>query len=101
VLDPLADMIDLILIMTVNPGFGGQKFLGSQMSKVRAARERIASWGRDVMLEVDGGIDEATAREARNAGADVLVAGTAVFRRKDPGSNEPPDYARNIARLRG
>jgi ribulose-phosphate 3-epimerase len=99
VVDPLSDMIDMILIMTVNPGFGGQAFLTSQLAKIRAARERIMSWGRDVMLEVDGGINPETAREAIAAGADVLVAGTAVFH--DSSGKGPADYARNIAHLRG
>ena len=94
VLDPVFDMIDLILIMTVNPGFGGQQFLSSQLPKITAARARIDASGRDVMLEVDGGINEETAKLAIEAGADVLVAGTAIF-------NGPDDYARNIARLRG
>jgi ribulose-phosphate 3-epimerase len=93
-LDPLFDMIDLILIMTVNPGFGGQQFLSSQLKKIEAARERIAASGRDVMLEVDGGINQETAKLAVAAGADVLVAGTAIF-------NGPDDYTGNIARLRG
>jgi ribulose-phosphate 3-epimerase len=99
VVDPLFDMIDLILIMTVNPGFGGQVFLSSQLTKIRAARDRIASWGRDVMLEVDGGINPETAKEAIAAGADVLVAGTAVFH--DSSGKGHADYAGNIARLRG
>jgi ribulose-phosphate 3-epimerase len=91
--DPLFDMIDLLLIMTVNPGFGGQEFLASQLPKIRAARERIDACGRPVMLQVDGGINPDTARQAIAAGADVLVAGTAVFH----GGN----YAEAIARLRG
>jgi ribulose-phosphate 3-epimerase len=99
VVDPLFDMIDLILIMTVNPGFGGQAFLSSQLAKIRDARERITAWGRDVMLEVDGGINPETAKEAIAAGADVLVAGTAVFH--DARGKGPADYAGNIARLRG
>src|SRR5258705_3438165 len=73
VVDPLSDMIDLILIMTVNPGFGGQAFLASQLTKIRAAGERIMSWGADVMLEVDGGINPQTAKEGIAAGDDVLV----------------------------
>src|SRR5258708_36758267 len=99
VVDPVFDMIDLILIMTVNPGFGGQAFLASQLTKIRSARERIMSWGRDVMLEVDGGINPQTAKEAIAAGADVLVAGTAVFH--DSRGKGAADYACNIARLRG
>ena len=101
VLDPLFDLIDLILIMTVNPGFGGQAFLESQLPKIRAARERIVASRREVMLEVDGGINENTAKLAIAAGADVLVAGTAVFHGRDTNGKGPPDYAGNIARLRG
>jgi len=99
-LDPVMDLLDLILIMTVNPGFGGQKFLASQLPKIKAARARIAACGRDVMLEVDGGITPETAKLAIGAGADVLVAGSAVFHAKDP-NGKGPDYAGNIARLRG
>jgi ribulose-phosphate 3-epimerase len=99
-LDPVMDMVDLILIMTVNPGFGGQQFLASQLPKIAAARERIAASGREVMLEVDGGINPETAKLAVTAGADVLVAGNAVFHAKDPNA-KGPDYAGNIARLRG
>jgi ribulose-phosphate 3-epimerase len=97
--DPLFDMIDLILIMTVNPGFGGQAFLASQLEKIAAARARIAASGREVLLEVDGGINPETATHVIAAGADVLVAGTAIFH--DPSGKRPPDYAGNIARLRG
>jgi ribulose-phosphate 3-epimerase len=93
VLDPVFDMLDLILIMTVNPGFGGQAFLSSQLIKIKAARARITASGRDVMLEVDGGINPETAKLAVDAGADVLVAGTAIF-------NGPDGYDGNIARLR-
>lgn len=94
VVDPVFDMIDLLLIMTVNPGFGGQEFLVGQLEKIKAARERIEACGRDVMLEVDGGINPQTARQAIAAGADVLVAGTSVF-------HAGGDYAGAIARLRG
>src|SRR5215470_8186713 len=83
-LDPVMDMVDLILIMTVNPGFGGQKFLASQLPKIKAARARISASGREVMLEVDGGINSETAKLAIAAGADVLVAGNAVFQNPDP-----------------
>ena len=100
VVDPLFDMIDLILIMTVNPGFGGQGFLSNQLKKIEAARERISASGRDVMLEVDGGINPETAKHAIAAGADVLVAGTAVFHSQNA-SAKGQDYAGNIARLRG
>jgi ribulose-phosphate 3-epimerase len=102
VVDPLLDMIDLLLIMTVNPGFGGQAFLTSQLSKIALARARIRDGARDILLEVDGGINPETARQAIAAGADVLVAGTAVF--AGPGDHDGKsrvDYAGNIARLRG
>ncbi|HUJ02913.1 MAG TPA: ribulose-phosphate 3-epimerase [Rhizomicrobium sp.] len=94
-LDNVMDLVDLILIMTVNPGFGGQSFIESQLAKIAAARQRIAATGRDIALEVDGGITPETARKVIAAGADVLVAGTAVFK---GGANS---YAANIAALRG
>jgi ribulose-phosphate 3-epimerase len=97
--DPVFDLLDLVLIMTVNPGFGGQAFLSSQLPKIAAVRKRIQSSGRDVMLEVDGGINANTAREAVAAGADVLVAGTAVFH--NASGKGRTDYAGNISRLRG
>jgi ribulose-phosphate 3-epimerase len=97
-LDPVFDLLDLILIMTVNPGFGGQAFIPGQVEKIAAARERIAASKREVILEVDGGINEETAKQAVRAGADVLVAGTAVFQKSGKGRS---DYAGNIARLRG
>src|SRR5215472_1263704 len=93
-LDNLMDLVDLILIMTVNPGFGGQSFIESQLRKVEAARKRIDATGRDIALEVDGGITPETARRAIAAGATVLVAGTAVFQ------GGPSKYAANIAALR-
>ncbi len=98
-IDNLMDLVDLILIMTVNPGFGGQSFIESQLQKIAAARLRIdvqkKSGGRDIALEVDGGITPETARRAIAAGADMLVAGTAVFQ------GGPSRYAANIAALRG
>ncbi len=94
-LDNLLDDVDLVLIMTVNPGFGGQSFIHSQLAKIRAARERIDGAGRRIDLEVDGGINPKTAPQAIEAGADVLVAGTASF------SGGPDAYAGNIRRLRG
>jgi len=97
--DPVFDLLDLVLIMTVNPGFGGQAFLSSQLPKISAVRKRIEAGKREIMLEVDGGINHDTAREAVAAGADVLVAGTAVFSNK--GGKSRADYAGNIARLRG
>jgi ribulose-phosphate 3-epimerase len=92
-LDNLMDLADLILIMSVNPGFGGQSFIESQLKKLEAAAEKIAKSGRDIFLEVDGGITPETAKRATAAGANVLVAGTAVFK--------GGDYAANIAALRG
>ncbi len=89
----LAD-IDLVLVMSVNPGFGGQKFIDGQLAKIAELRRRIDAQGRKVDLEVDGGINPQTAKLAREAGADVLVAGTAVF-----GSGGA--YAANISQLRG
>ncbi len=91
-LDYVLDGVDLILVMTVNPGFGGQSFLTSQLAKIRALRDRIGD--RPVWLEVDGGVTPATAPLAREAGADVLVAGSAVF------NGGAPAYAGNIAAIR-
>jgi len=93
-IDNLMDLVDLILIMTVNPGFGGQSFIESQIGKIEAARKRIDATGRNIALEVDGGITPETARRAVSAGADTLVAGTAVFQ------GGPSRYAANIAALR-
>ncbi|MBM3548528.1 MAG: ribulose-phosphate 3-epimerase [Alphaproteobacteria bacterium] len=87
--------IDLVLVMTVNPGFGGQSFIASQLDKIRAMRERIDRSGRKIDLEVDGGINAETARLAVAAGADVLVAGTAAFK----GGQDR--YVENLAKLRG
>lgn len=95
VVDNLIDDVDLILVMSVNPGFGGQSFITSQLQKIRAVRARIDASGRDIDLEVDGGIDAATAPQAIAAGANVLVAGTATFR------GGPDAYASNIRTLRG
>ena len=94
-LDYLIDEIDLVLVMSVNPGFGGQSFIASQLKKIEAVRKMIDKTGRDIRLEVDGGIDLATAPQAIAAGADVLVAGTATFR------GGPEHYSANIAALRG
>ena len=94
-LDNLMDLADIILIMTVNPGFGGQSFIDSQLRKIEAAAERIVKSGRRIALEVDGGITPETAKRVVSAGADVLVAGTAVFR------GGAPAYAGNITALRG
>ena len=78
-IDNLLDSVDLVLVMSVNPGFGGQSFIESQLDKIRAIRRRIDATGRAIELEVDGGINPETAAAAVEAGADVLVAGTAVF----------------------
>jgi len=86
--------IDLILVMSVNPGFGGQKFIASQLDKIATLRAMIDQSGRDIDLEVDGGITAETAPEAIAAGADALVAGTATF------LGGPTAYAANIAKLR-
>ncbi|MFL6752794.1 MAG: ribulose-phosphate 3-epimerase [Sphingomicrobium sp.] len=94
-LDYVLEELDLVLVMSVNPGFGGQKFIASQLKKIEAVANRIAKQTLDVRLEVDGGIDAETALLAIGAGADVLVAGTAAFR------GGPSDYAANIRALRG
>ena len=94
-LDYLIDDIDLVLVMSVNPGFGGQSFITSQLRKIEAIRKMIDKSSRDIRLQVDGGIDFETAPQAIAAGADVLVAGTATFK------GGPSAYADNIRRLRG
>jgi ribulose-phosphate 3-epimerase len=95
VIDHVLGDIDLVLVMTVNPGFGGQAFIESQLAKIAAVRKAIDASGRDIDLEVDGGINTETAARAVAAGADVLVAGTATF------AGGEAAYAGNIARLRG
>jgi ribulose-phosphate 3-epimerase len=94
-LDYVLEEIDLVLVMSVNPGFGGQSFIDSQLRKIEAIRKQIDKSGKAIDLEVDGGIDADTARRAIEAGADVLVAGTATFR------GGPGNYASNIRGLRG
>ena len=94
-LDYLIDMVDLVLIMSVNPGFGGQSFIDSQLKKIAAVRKMIEASGRAIDLQVDGGVDVATARACVDAGADVLVAGTATFK------GGAACYADNIRALRG
>ncbi len=93
-LDYLYEEVDLILVMSVNPGFGGQSFIISQLRKIEAIRKAIDKSGRDIRLEVDGGVDPETARACVAAGADVLVAGTAAFR------GGAAHYAANIAALK-
>jgi ribulose-phosphate 3-epimerase len=94
-LDYVLEEIDLVLVMSVNPGFGGQSFIDSQLRKIAAIRKRIDSTGKTIDLEVDGGVDLENCRRAIEAGADVLVAGTATFR------GGPAAYADNIMGLRG
>jgi ribulose-phosphate 3-epimerase len=89
------DAIDQILVMSVNPGFGGQRFLASQLAKIERLRTMIDETGRDIVLEVDGGVDHETAKACVAAGATALVAGSAVFK------GGPDRYAANIAALRG
>ncbi len=93
-LDYLIEDVDLVLVMSVNPGFGGQSFIESQLRKIEAIRKMIDKTGKDIRLQVDGGIDLTTAPRAIAAGADVLVAGTATFK------GGPSAYADNIRRLR-
>jgi ribulose-phosphate 3-epimerase len=94
-LDYVLEEIDLVLVMSVNPGFGGQSFITSQLKKIEAIRKAIDRTGKPIDLEVDGGIDAMTAPQVVAAGADVLVAGTATFR------GGPELYAANIKALRG
>ena len=94
-LDYLIEDVDLVLIMSVNPGFGGQKFITSQLKKIESVAQMAVKRGLDIHIEVDGGIDAANAPLAISAGATALVAGTAVFR------DGPELYAANIAALRG
>ena len=93
-LEELIEDIDLILVMSVNPGFGGQKFIKTQLEKIRRIRDLITAAGREIELEVDGGVNSKNAEEIITAGADVLVAGTAVFQ------NGRQAYADNIKALR-
>ena len=87
------DLVDLVLVMSVNPGFGGQSFIRSQLNKIATLRGMIEASGHDIALQVDGGVTAATAKDCIAAGADVLVAGTAIF--------GTTDYAAAIAGLRG
>lgn len=99
VLDNLMDLVDLILVMSVNPGFGGQSFIHSQLEKIRRIRAMIKAQkettGRDIHLQVDGGVNADTVKLCVDAGADVLVAGSATFK------GGPEQYAANIAMLKG
>lgn len=91
-LDYVLDKLDLVLIMSVNPGFGGQRFIPSALEKLRRARERIDASGRDIRLEIDGGVKPDNIAEIARAGADTFVAGSAVFSEKD--------YAAVIAKMK-
>ena len=95
VIEWMMDEVDLILVMSINPGFGGQSFMHSQLAKIETLRRMIDASGRDIVLEVDGGVTAETARLCVDAGATALVAGTAVFR------GGPDAYAANITALRG
>jgi ribulose-phosphate 3-epimerase len=92
VLDYIFDKVDLILVMTVNPGFGGQKFLENQLKKIENIRKKINDSGRKIDLEVDGGINQETAKKVISAGADVLVSGSYIF--------QSGDYSKAISSLR-
>ncbi len=94
-LDYVLEELDLVLVMSVNPGFGGQKFISSQLRKIEAIAKQAAKQGLTIDIEVDGGIDPVTARQAIDAGATALVAGTAAFK------GGPDHYRANIAALRG
>ena len=94
-LDYVLDEVDLVLVMSVNPGFGGQKFIAGQLRKIEAIANRVAKESLGAIIEVDGGIDPQTAAQAIAAGATALVAGTAVFR------GGPAAYSGNIKALRG
>ena len=92
-LDHVLDKLDLVLIMSVNPGFGGQKFIPGALAKLRAVRERIGKSGKDIWLEVDGGVKTDNIAEIAHAGADTFVAGSAIFGAKD--------YGATIRQMRG
>lgn len=94
VIDPVIDDIDLVLVMSVNPGFGGQSFIDSQLRKIEVLRQKIDASGRSIILEVDGGLNPETAPKAIAAGVTAIVAGSAVFR------GGPDQYATNISALR-
>jgi ribulose-phosphate 3-epimerase len=94
IIEWMMDDIDIVLVMSINPGFGGQSFMPSQLAKIERLRAMIDASGRDIVLEVDGGVTAQTARRCVEAGATALVAGTAVFK------DGPAAYAANIAALR-
>ena len=92
VLESIIDVVDMVLLMSVNPGFGGQSFIDSTLRKIEAVRKRIDACGKDIRLEVDGGIKEGNIRAVANAGADTFVAGSAIFGK--------PDYKAVIDQMR-
>jgi ribulose-phosphate 3-epimerase len=94
VIDPIIDLIDLVLVMSVNPGFGGQSFIETTLPKIEKIRKKIDATGRDIILEVDGGVNAKTAPSVIAAGATAIVAGTAVY------GGDAGAYADNIKRLR-
>lgn len=94
IVEPVIDLVDLILVMSVNPGFGGQSFISSQLQKVEQLRRMIDQTGRDIILEIDGGLNPETAPKAISAGVTAIVAGSAVFK------GGPSAYADNIRALR-
>src|SRR6185503_2267719 len=91
-LDHVMDKVDLVLVMSVNPGFGGQSFIPAALDKLRAVRKRIEARGRDIWLEIDGGVKADNIEAIARAGADTFVAGSAIFGSKD--------YAATIAAMR-
>ncbi len=95
IVDPIIDDVDMILVMSVNPGFGGQSFIDSQLRKIEAFRRKIDACGRDIILEVDGGVNSEVAPRVIEAGVTAIVAGSAVFK------GGVDAYAGNIAALRG
>jgi len=95
IIEPIIDDLDLVLVMSVNPGFGGQKFIVSQLKKIEALRAMIDRTGKDILLEVDGGVNPDTSQKVISAGANMLVAGSAVFK------GGAKSYAANINALRG
>jgi ribulose-phosphate 3-epimerase len=94
-IDPIMDLIDLVLVMSVNPGFGGQSFIETALTKIETVRRKIDASGREIILEVDGGVNAKTAARVIAAGATALVAGTAIY------AGDPAAYRDNIATLRG
>jgi ribulose-phosphate 3-epimerase len=95
IVDPILDLVDLVLVMSVNPGFGGQSFIETALAKIETIRRKIDGSGRDIILEVDGGVNAKTAPRVIAAGATALVAGTAIY------GGDARAYAKNIAALRG